>query len=599
MATELLSRPETTDEFQRATESPLGPLPKPAAVFAVVMLLAFPLVFAGIPFYGFADNEGRYAEVAREMILSGDWITPHLNGELFLNKPPLLFWLTALFFKTFGLTEAARAIAGIATLLILPLLYDLGRRLWSPATGAWAALIYLTAMLTPVEARLLRPDGLVTFLLCLSLWGAVRVGDRPHSDPIGIAAFWGGIGFGLLAKGLLALLLPFLALIPALALAGELRMLRRLTPWWGPALMVAIGLPWHLAAGVRNEGFWWDYLVNQHVMAFLGRKEPPDHTPHPLWLAWTSIGVRFFPWTVLIPAALLLEARTIRSTEGPRRPLRLLPLTWLAAILAFFSLTSGRLEHYFLPGVPAGALLLGSLAAQWSGQEPTSGAARGWRMLPFFALTAVGCVGLAFVGRLKGATFVAEAPSLLPMAKYAALAVATIGLTALVFAGMGRPSWSLGTLGVGFLFFSPLTGRGLATAEVFTSPRPLIAKISPAILERSELVYEAGQEYQLCGGLNYYTRRRMLLLEPPGGYVPPTYLQQRRDAMFIKHEALEARWKAGSQRFLIFTNPEREPNRLADYPQPRYLVAQSGGRQVWTNLPVPRHPEAEITPPAP
>jgi 4-amino-4-deoxy-L-arabinose transferase-like glycosyltransferase len=591
MATELLSRPEADPaEKEPAQPSPLGPMPRPEALFAVVMLLAVPMIFAGIPFYGFADNEGRYAEVAREMLLGGDWITPHLNGELFLNKPPLLYWLTALFFKAFGFTETARAVAGVATLLTLPLLFDLGRRLRSPAAGAWAALIYLTSTMTPVEARMLRPDGWVTLLICLSLWGAVRVVQRPSEDPVGVAAFWGGIGLGILAKGFLALILPFLALLPALALARELRLLRRLTRWWGPALMLLIALPWHVAAGLRNEGFWWDFIVNQHLMAFLGKKTPPDHAPHPLWFVWTSLAVRFFPWVVLMPAAVSLAIRRSPEADVESHPLRLLPLTWLLAVVAFFSLTNGRMEHYFLPAVPAGALLLGSLAAHWSTPESIGGRTRTWRSLPFLALALVGIAGLVFVGRLGKADFVAPAPSLLPMAKYAVLAVAALGLTALAMAAAGRPGWALGTLGMGFLFFSPLVGRGLAIAEVFTSPRPLIAKISPALLQQSESVYEAGQEYQLCGAVNFYTGRRLLLQEPPEGYVPPTYLRYRRHAMFLTREALDTRWRDGTQRYLFFTDPERDPDRPSDVPQPRYLVAESGRRQVWTNLPAPFTP---------
>ncbi len=596
MATELLSRPDAeARERVPVAEAPSGSTPQPLAVFCAVLLLAMPMVFAGIPFYGFGDNEGRYAEVAREMLLDGDWITPHLNGEPFLNKPPLLFWLTALFFKAFGPIETARAIAGTATLLLLPLLYDLGRRLWSPAAGAWAAIIYLTSMMTPVEARMLRPDGWVTLLLCLTLWGAVRVSQNAAEDRVGIAAFWGGIGVGLLAKGLLALLLPLLALIPALALAGQLRLLRRLTPWWGPALMILIALPWHVAAGLRNDGFWWDFLVNQHFMAFLGEKEPRDHTPHSLATAWGWLFVRFFPWVILLPPALWLGLRQGRQSVDEAPPLGWLPLTWLGSVVLFFSLTSNRLEHYYLPAIPAGSLLLGALAAHWSARE-SEGAARLARALPFLLLAVVGGAGLAYVGRMGKAEFTLEAPGLLPMAKYAALSVFALGVTAFAMAATGRTGWALGTLGIGFLFFSPLVGRGLAIAEVFTSPRPLLAKISPALLDQSELVYEAGQEYQLCAGLNFYTRRKVLLQEPPGGFIPPTYLQHRREAMFIRRADLQARWSAGTQRFLFFTDPERDAHRTEEYPQPRYLVAQAGQRQVWTNLPLPANLAKPVSP---
>src|SRR5688500_1206528 len=94
----------------------------------LVFLAALPLFFLDVGHSGFADNEGRYAEVAREILATRDWVTPHLNGEVFLNKPPLLFWLAALFFQVAGRTEAVRAVSGLAALVTLLLIYDLGRR---------------------------------------------------------------------------------------------------------------------------------------------------------------------------------------------------------------------------------------------------------------------------------------------------------------------------------------------------------------------------------------------------------------------------------------------------------------------------------------
>ncbi|HEU4752451.1 MAG TPA: glycosyltransferase family 39 protein, partial [Armatimonadota bacterium] len=247
------------------------PFLPPRTWLALLCLAAVPLFFLDLSQPGFQENEGRYAAVAREMLLTGDWITPHLNGEVFLNKPPLTFWLTALVFRAAGTTEAARLVCGLATLATLLLLYDLGRLLWRPSTGAWAAAVFLTSALTPLEARTLRPDPLVVLFLCLTLWGAVRVSQagRKSPDILGQAAIWAGAGLGVMAKGLMGVALPALILLPALTLAGGWKEARRYCPWWGPLLLAVLVLPWHIAAGLRTPGFWWDYVVNQHLLFFL------------------------------------------------------------------------------------------------------------------------------------------------------------------------------------------------------------------------------------------------------------------------------------------------------------------------------------------
>src|SRR6266849_7803228 len=133
----------------------------------LLCLLALLFLFAGLGHHGFTDNEGMYAEIARVMLRSGDWLTPHINGGVYLNKPPLLFWLIALVLRVTGLNELPRLITGLATLATMLVIADLGRRIWPRhrATGVWAAAVYLSSALTLVEARILRPDLLLTFII--------------------------------------------------------------------------------------------------------------------------------------------------------------------------------------------------------------------------------------------------------------------------------------------------------------------------------------------------------------------------------------------------------------------------------------------------
>jgi 4-amino-4-deoxy-L-arabinose transferase-like glycosyltransferase len=378
----------------------------PARWAAGLGVAALPLFFAALRHPGFADNEGRYAEVARELVARGDWITPHLNGAPFLNKPPLLFWLTALVFGAVGPTESARLVSGVATLATMAVLYDLGRRLSGSLAGAWAVAAYLTAMSTTVEARTLRPDAWLTLTVAVSLWGAVRLGlDLPRLEAArparrgragGFLALWGGAALGVMAKGLLGLVLPALILLPAVLLGGRPAVIRRWRAGAGLVLVAALVLPWHLAAARANPGFAWDYIVNQHLLFFLDRKLPRDSVPDPLWYAWAAFALRLTPWVLLLPAAVL---RQLREARRAATAAAWLPLTWLGMVWLLFSLAPSRLEHYFLPAVPAAALLVGPLCADWAGADGRRGgrAALG----ACLALTALGAAGaLLLPGRL-------------------------------------------------------------------------------------------------------------------------------------------------------------------------------------------------------
>lgn len=549
----------------------------------LLLLAAAPLFFPGLTVSGFLDNEGRYAEVAREMLLTGDWLTPHMNGEVFLNKPPLMFWLTALAFRLAGPSEAARAVSGLATLGTLALLYALGTRLWNARAGLASAAVFLTMSLTVTEARSLRPDALLTFLLSLSLWGALRLWEAPE-DRAGTVALWGGVGLGVMTKGLLGLVLPVLVLAPALWLARRPDRTRHLLPWGGLLLAAALILPWHFAAGVVNDGFWWDYVVNQHFLVFFDRKFPRDHIPHPLWLSWSIFTFRLFPWVVLLVPALLAQVRRARASRAfPDW----LPVTWFAAIALFFSFAMGRLEHHFIPAVPGAALLIGAFCANLGGTGESS-LRSGFRwmwalstLVLLFGAAGLLAVSSATLGRLPE-------PHL---GTIQALAKASMGL--LVMGGAVAlgclfrrdPLAAVGTVAVTFYLFGVCTIRGMNAVEPLLSARPLIRSLSPNLIAASTLAYEAGEEYQQCGVLDYYLQSRVILLEPPG-FIPPTYLKRDVSRLFTKRDRFWADWARGDRRYLLFSDPQKPLDRPDDFPQPHYEVARGGGRVVLTNLPL-------------
>lgn len=559
----------------------------------LLCVIALPLFFAGLSQRGFTDNEGMYAEIGREILISGDWVTPHLNGGVYLNKPPLLFWLTAGVLRVGGINELPRLIGGLAALGTLLLVYALGRRLWPthPTAGVWAAAVYLSSALTPIEARILRPDALLAFLMTLTMWGVVRVYSRPGpADRRGVAAIWVGIGLGVMDKGLLGLLLPALAFCPALLLGCSLREARRCAPWWGLGLAAALILPWHIAAGMANPGFWWDYVVNQHLLYFFDQKFPRDSVSDPLGFAWAAFAGRLAPWVLLLPAAVIGQ---IRRTRTERSVTAWLPLTWFGMIWLFFSLSRGRLEYYFLPAVPAAALLVGRLCDEWS--TPMKPLARPlarprrpvWRALPFLIVGLAATVAL-LAAPVLGRSYDLEqtAPNLLRSARDAFAVVALGSLVATLLALVKRNSVALGVWVATFLLFGAVACRSLAGVDSLTSSRPLIATMDPLLLSHSTLAYDAGEEYQLCGGLNFYLRRRLLLLKPPG-FIPPTYLRGEVNRLFTERDRFWDEWRRANHRILLFTEPTRPRMGTAGFPVPCYEVARSREWLVVTNQPLP------------
>jgi 4-amino-4-deoxy-L-arabinose transferase-like glycosyltransferase len=390
------------------------------------------------------------------------------------------------------------------------------------------------------------------------------------------------VALGIMTKGLIGLLYPALILGSALGLAGRFGEARRYRPGWGLTIVAAATVPWHVAAGVANPGFWWDYVVNQHLLFFLDRKFPRDSIPDPLWFAWGMLAVRLLPWLVLLPTALARQIRIAR-----RRPTLAtwLPLTWFGTVWLVPSLSPARLEHYFIPVVPAAALLVGALCDDWSRRATSTMHARPLEArgpaAAFLVLAMVATIALVLTRPVLRA---AGLPTLVAPASVAALVLAAGGGAAAWLARVQRPVLAAGVIVASGLVVNGVAPLALARLEPLISPRPLIAGIDSALLAESEVAYEAGEEYQLCAVLDFYLRRKILLLEPPG-FIPPTYLDRQVERLFVKRDAFGEEWRRGQRRFLLFSDPETPLDRFDQFPQPTFEVGRDGRQIVLTNKP--------------
>jgi len=342
------------------------------AAMILVMGLAAGIYFIGLNNYPLLDpDEGRYAEIPREMLESGDFITPRLNYVKYFEKPPLFYWCTAGAMALFGQHEwAVRIVPAVAGFLTVLLVMAFGNRFFGMRVGVMAGWAYLTSVIPLILARLPIIDGLFGLLLTAT-WGAWWGGYRA-SPGAGkrrwYTAAWAFMGLAVMTKGVAAIALTGLIVVSFIAARRDWRSLGSMA--WAPGLLIfaVIVLPWHLAAGFRNPEFFHFYFVVQHF----GRLVSEEHA-RPIWyffvifpfgmLFWTAF---FFPagLDALRRAARAIGLPSIRSREREERGEArqsegiLFLVIWAGAVVGLFSLSRCKLVPYIIPAYPALALLI-------------------------------------------------------------------------------------------------------------------------------------------------------------------------------------------------------------------------------------------------
>ncbi|HKU87032.1 MAG TPA: glycosyltransferase family 39 protein [Casimicrobiaceae bacterium] len=304
-------------------------------------------------------DEGRYAEIAREMIASGDWITPRLNGIKYFEKPPLQYWLTAASFEAFELDEwTARlpsALAGFLTILVVAYA---GAIVASPAIGAYAATA-LAGFVWPFGiSHMVTLDALLTFWLALAL-GAFLVAQHHRADARRQRAWmlvaWAATAGGVMTKGLVAIVIPFCTLVIHSLVTGDRRPWSRLALGRGLALFLLLSAPWFLIVSARNPEFARFFFIHEHFERFL----TTEHRRIGAWWYFLPLlAIGLLPWTGVFLWGIRQNWRSESGT--PAFAWKRFCLIWCAFILVFFSVSGSKLPSYILPIFPAAALVLGA-----------------------------------------------------------------------------------------------------------------------------------------------------------------------------------------------------------------------------------------------
>ena len=476
-----------------------APLPR-AATFAGMLALAAVLWFALLGYRDLADpDEGRYADVARAILATGDWVTMRLNGYEYFAKPPLQFWATAASFRLLGESSgAARLSVALFGLLGVLWVGFVGRGLYGAATGFYAAVVLMSTLMYAALAHILTPNMSVAvfmgFGLGALLLAQVRRDDRAHVRRWMLLG-WASLALAVLSKGLMGLVLPGAAVFFYMLWQRDWAILRHLHLGTGLLVFLAVGGPWFVAVTLANPEFPQIFFLHEHFERYTSDVHRRDQ---PLWYFIPVLGLGALPWIASAAQALARPGFPWRPAKGGGfAPDRLL-WTYAVLVFAFFSLGSSKLPSYLLPLFPALALLIGRRLAAGQGLRGDAVSAA--------VLGAVLLAAGAVVERFESDSFPA---AMVSGYRPWLLAAGLVLLAGGVAAYRQRPGWRpAATLGFSALLAFQLAGWGYHALDRPRSGAQLADAVAP-LLDPATPVYSVGGYDPSVG---FYLKRPLRLV---------------------------------------------------------------------------------------
>jgi 4-amino-4-deoxy-L-arabinose transferase-like glycosyltransferase len=536
----------------------------------LLLVLGFALLYG--PHLGrralWSPDEGRYAEIPREMVATGDWITPRLNGVKYFEKPPLFYWIEAVSLRFFGPREwAVRLAPALFALLGVVSVYTAGRRLYGARAGLWAAVALGTSLLWFGLGEAVTLDMAVSALLTVALltFLCAALEEDPRKRRLWIWAFYAAAALATLTKGLIGIVIPGMVLGAWMLLTRDWRGWRSIRMALSPTgigLFLLIAVPWHLLVSWANPEFAWFYFVHEH---FLRYTTQVHKRYEPAWFFIPILLAGLLPWTVFLPRAI----RNAWNATAERR-VTLFLLLWAGLVFAFFSASDSKLVPYILPVLPPLALLLGrDLAAAW--------ASPGRRGLAYLCL-------LLFAGTLGTAFLIAphipkaaEFAGLLGGYAYAlAASLLLMGLLPLLFDLGGRPRAALLAAGVTAALFLTTLAASLPPLDSSRSVKALACDLLPRLRPGDEVA----SYHDYFQDLPFYAGRTVTVAAWRGEL---DYGMSHEDVSrwMIGEEEFWKRWNGPGRVFLVADRRSAPPAVLGA----PHLLARSGHNLLLVNRP--------------
>jgi hypothetical protein len=555
------------------------------------------------------DVDAVQAQIARNMVQSGDWVTARLDGIAYLEKSPLKYWMIAVSFMVFGPHDwAARIPLALTTVLLCWVTARFAAWAFGRRAGLFAGLAISTCVGLFLFTRILLPDATLTLTVTLALWALLRALDEEERRPaLWAYTMWAAMGCGLLLKGLIATVFPVAAALLYLGFTRQLFVRStwsRIRPFTGMLLLLLIAAPWHILATIRNppyfdftmhsergsyHGFFWFYFINEHVLRFLNKRYPRDYNTVPRLWFWLFHLLWLFPWSIYFPAVLGKA-----SADDRARRTRLLCFCWAGFILVFFTFSTTQ-EYYSMPCYPALALLLGAAIAsghQWlrwgtkaiatvASLAAVAIAAILWMVR---SLPAPGDISVALnqnpevytlsLGHMTDLTLRAFAYLRLP------LAVAGVAFTiGAVGSWRKRSSVPLAALTVMMVLFYHAARLALVVFDPYMSSRPL----AQALLDAPPGKLIVDDQYYTFSSVFFYTNRRALLLNGRvNNLVYGSFAPDAPQNVFIDDAEFARLWGSDDRYYLVAEGPQFP--RIEKLAGGRLVTVRSaGGKSLFTN----------------
>jgi hypothetical protein len=563
------------------------------------------------------DVDAVQAQIARNMLVSGDYVTARLDGVAYLEKAPLVYWMMAASYKVFGVHDwAARLPLALAVVLLCFVAYCFGQWAFTEQAGMFAGVILATSVGLFLFTRILIPDAMLTLTITGAIWAWLRLLEPDEQHPRRWAALMGlCFGCGLLLKGLIAVVFPVLTGITYMAVSRQFfsrTAWKKLDLWVVAGTAVLIAAPWHTLAIIKNppafafalhsgpgeyRGFFWFYFFNEHLLRFLNLRYPRDYNTVPRVWFWLLNLVWLFPWSAYLPAA----ARESYGMGSRASRARLMAICWIGVVMVFFTFSTTQ-EYYSMPIYPALALLLGSAlasgvtrvrAATWSLQIVSAliFGALAFILLKVWGLPATGDISQALtqhpelytlsMGHMGDLTLNAFAYLKLPLALAAvAFAGITLGL-ALWHNSMRRTVF---VVAAGMVIFFQAARLALVRFDAYLGSYPL----AQTLIQSPPGQLVEANAYYAFSSVFFYTGRNALLLNGRtnnleyGSYAPGA------PKVFIDDTQFSALWHAPSRCYLLAYGSEKERLENLVGRTNLHVVAENAGNYLFTNMAIPR-----------
>ena len=513
----------------------------------LLLLMIYSLIWFGTLNYRhlIPSDEGRYAEMAREMLVTGDWVTPRYNGYKYFEKPPLQVWATAAIFQVFGIGDwQARlwtALTGFLTILAIGFT---GTRIYNARAGWLAAVVLASSPMWVISGHFNSLDmGLSAFLvaaLCSLL--LAQTSHNKSSCRNWMWACWVFMALATLSKGVIGAAIPAMVFVAYSISTWDWKIWTRLRLFSGAIVFLLITAPWFILVAQRNPEFLEFFFIHEHLQRFT---QDAHSRTGPIYYFVPLLLIGIIPWVLQIPGAL------VQAWQERRREFSSgwLLVCWFVVIFAFFSMSRSKLPGYIIPIFPALALLIGHRLDRLLGYSNSLGMPWKLQTLGFTLLGGIGFFFLAEIGKQARPDEIEAYAQYTYWVIAALIALISFSLFAIVQSKRNGLQ-SIVSFACGFFLCAMVAGTGHETLGRAVSGIDLVSRVKASIPEKVNFYSVRLLDHTVA----FYLGRTMIMVESPDEL--EFGVNQEPNLWLPTLDAFISRWKEDQTAYAIMV-PEQ------------------------------------------